>query len=264
MDWERNNEMLNKKLNETIASLEKNISNVGSVIPALRQSAYEELDGLSSETIETFGVGITALKNYDMDRQMDPMERAKGIRTVLKQFLLFGNPCLNSEKKSKLFISHATDDARYVSGLVELLEYIGFRKETMFCSSYAGYGVPLDEDIYDYLKKQFNEYELYVILMLSDNYYRSPACLNEMGAAWVLGTKHTAILLPGFDFKKIKGAVNARRVSIKIDQIDSYDLKDKLSQLREKLASGFGLEDFDVEQWERKRDKFISCFVEKN
>lgn len=140
---------------------------------------------------------------------------------------------------------------------MKLFEYLGFGKDTMFCSSYPGYGIPLDEDIYEYLKKQFNDYELYIILVLSDNYYHSPASLNEMGAAWVLSAKQSAVLLPGFDFKEIKGAVNPNRISIKMDQEDLIDLKYKLGQLREKLVSKFELDNYNAEQWERKRDEFI-------
>ena len=40
--------------------------------------------------------------------------------------------------------------------------------------------------------------------MLSKNYYNSPACLNEMGAAWVLKSDYQSILIPPFDFENIK------------------------------------------------------------
>ena len=56
--------------------------------------------------------------------------------------------------------------------------------------------------------------------MLSDNYYKSPACLNEMGAAWVLKKEYRSILLPGFDYKEIEGAINPRKIGIKLDDDD--------------------------------------------
>ena len=43
------------------------------------------------------------------------------------------------------------------------------------------------EDIYDWLSSQFQEFNLHVIFMLSNNYYQSVACLNEMGGS--LGIK---------------------------------------------------------------------------
>lgn len=42
--------------------------------------------------------------------------------------------------------------------------------------------LPNGEDIFDYLNKALND-EIYVLFFLSDNYYSSTVCLNEMGAA---------------------------------------------------------------------------------
>ena len=86
--------------------------------------------------------------------------------------------------RQKLFISHSSEDREYVKLIVELLEAIGITE--IFCSSVPGYGVPLSEDIYDYLKTEFNRFDLYILFVLSDHYYGSVASLNEMGAAWVL------------------------------------------------------------------------------
>ena len=49
---------------------------------------------------------------------------------------------------------------------------------------------------------------LFFIMMLSKNYYKSSVCLNEMGAAWVKQSAYQSILLPGFQYTKIEGAVN--------------------------------------------------------
>lgn len=122
-----------------------------------------------------------------------------------------------SQKRPKVFISHSSEDKDYVACLVDFLEDIGLTQEHLFCSSVSGYGIPLDEDIYDYLKQQFSEHNLHVILVLSENYYNSVACMNEMGAAWILQNKYTTILLPGFEFKEIKGAINPRRIGLKLD-----------------------------------------------
>lgn len=255
MDRERIEQLIENK----IVCLRKAIENTQNAIPAFRYNACVELDNLCFEIIELLGNTIISLQSFNHDVQMDSLERAKGIEQALKKYVLFEikAPAIVQKKKSKLFISHSTIDSNYVSELVKLFEYLGFGKDTMFCSSYPGYGIPLDEDIYEYLKKQFNDYELYIILVLSDNYYHSPASLNEMGAAWVLSAKQSAVLLPGFDFKEIKGAVNPNRISIKMDQEDLIDLKYKLGQLREKLVSKFELDNYNAEQWERKRDEFI-------
>ena len=144
------------------------------------------------------------------------------------------------QKSPKVFISHSSQDKDYVSCIVDFLEDIGLTQEQLFCSSIPGYGIPLDEDIYDYLKQQFQEHNLHVILVLSDNYYQSVACMNEMGAAWILQNKYTTILLPGFEFKEIKGAINPRKIGLKLDG-DLTEVKEKLGQLKDALAQEFGL-----------------------
>lgn len=161
------------------------------------------------------------------------------------------------QKSPKIFISHSSKDKDYVSCIVDFLEDIGLTQEQLFCSSISGYGIPLDEDIYDYLKQQFQEHNLHVILILSDNYYQSVACMNEMGAAWILQNKYTTILLPGFEFREIKGAINPRKIGLKLDG-DLIEVKEKLGQLKDALAQEFGLASIPDVRWEHKRDTFIS------
>lgn len=161
-------------------------------------------------------------------------------------------------KAPKVFISHSSKDEHYVSALVELLEDIGLKGSQLFCSSIPGYGIPLDQDIYEYLKTQYKQYNLHIIFILSNNYYQSAASLNEMGAAWILHNEYTSILLPGFDFKEIKGAINPRKVALKLDG-DLSDVKEKLGQLKDSLIKEFSLEPIPDSRWEKKRDDFISA-----
>ena len=161
------------------------------------------------------------------------------------------------EISSKIFISHASQDKNYVIKLVELLENIGIQQEHLICSSIPEYGIPLSNDIYDYLKKQFQEHDLHIIFVLSDNYYNSPACLNEMGAAWMLQNKYTIILLPEFEFKEIKGAINPRQIGLKLYG-NSTDVKERLGELKNNLIQEFKLPQMSEARWERKRDDFIN------
>lgn len=165
--------------------------------------------------------------------------------------------CENTmEKCKKVFLSHATKDLTYVEPITELLEDIGLTEEQLVCSSIPGYGIPLGEDIYDWLSKQFQSCDLHVLFILSGNYYDSVACLNEMGATWVLKTRYDSILLPGFEFRDIKGAVNPNKISIKLDS-DERVLKQHLNDLKDKLVLEFGLHMPSASKWERHRDAFI-------
>lgn len=164
----------------------------------------------------------------------------------------------SDEREMKIFISHSSEDMGYVAKIVSLLEEMGLNQEQLFCSSLPGYNIPIDHDIFDYLRDQFLNFNLHVIFIHSDNYYSSPVCLNEMGAAWVLKNTATSILLPGFGFEKMRGVVDNRTIAIKLDD-DEFDLKGKLNQLYDKIVVEFGLTKKTDIIWERKRDAFINA-----
>lgn len=161
----------------------------------------------------------------------------------------------NSMKKAKIFISHSSEDVKMVSRFVDLLADMGLTNEELFCSSVPDYGIPLNEDIYDYLASLFRNYDIYVIFMLSQNYYNSPACLNEMGAAWVLKSDYTSVLLPGFSYQEIEGAVNPNKIGFKLDDEDEL-LKRRLGELIHILAERTG-KSIPEMRWERKRNDFV-------
>ncbi len=153
----------------------------------------------------------------------------------------------------KIFISHSSRDKDYVEQLIQLLNDIGISKSrnSIFCSSFEGYNIPIGEKIYDYIKKQFNKNTL-VILILSSNYYESVASLNEMGAIWVMSLKHVAILLPHFAFSSIEGAIDPREISFIINH------KERLNSFKDDLIKGFNLNLIDGSIWERDRNKFLN------
>lgn len=122
-----------------------------------------------------------------------------------------------ADQIESIFISHSHRDEEYVRELVGLLTMIKIPK--IICSSYPGYHIPNDVDIYEYLQENLTG-NTWIIFILSDHYYSSAACLNEMGACWILNKKYTTILTPNFEFKKIKGAINPNQVSFKLNDLD--------------------------------------------
>lgn len=159
-------------------------------------------------------------------------------------------------EKPLLFISHASSDEKTVTGLVEMLRTIGFNKKNLFCSSVPGYDIPEGEDIYDFLQEKLTGYKLFVIYVLSESYYNSVACLNEMGAAWVLKANYSTIILPGFQIPEIKGAINPRKMAVVLE--DGKRVNGKLTQLKDRLVDFFDLpETEDDTIWENDRNKFI-------
>lgn len=159
------------------------------------------------------------------------------------------------EDKKLLFISHSEKDSNIVSDFVDLLYSIGLNEDNMFCSSRTEIGVPLREDIYDYLRNLLDSDTIIPIFMLSENYYNSPACLNEMGAVWIKQKDYFTFLLPNFEFKQIKGAINPNRKSIKLDSNLNL-LKGELSNFKDEICKIFNTK-ISSNRWEKQRDDFI-------
>lgn len=167
-------------------------------------------------------------------------------------------------KAPKIFISHSTDDKPIVEKFVTMLEQIGVKQDQLFCSSIAGYGIPQGAgDLYDFIRNEMSNDNLFVIMMLSQNYYNSPACLNEMGAAWVKQSTYQSILLPGFQYSELKGAVNPRDITFRLD--DKNNRNYALNELKGRIIKHLGINYVSQNLWERFRDKFldeIDCMSE--
>lgn len=161
----------------------------------------------------------------------------------------------NSGKKTPLvFISHSSKDKDFVDALVNLLDDMGFTKETLFCSSVREYGIPLSGDIFETIRGLFLEHDLYVIFIHSPRFYGSAVSQNEMGAAWVLKTDFCSFLTNDMKYDKMIGVVNNAKLSIKVDEDEAKGL---LNDLYKHLVAMFSLQEMDMNKWERKRDQFL-------
>jgi len=119
----------------------------------------------------------------------------------------------------KIFISHSSDDSAYGNALVDLLRGLGVKENEVIYTSNVAYGIPLGENIFNWLKKQIIE-KPYVIYLLSSSYYSSVACLNEMGAAWIVENDHTIIFTPDFEINSPEfqgGALDPREIGFFIN-----------------------------------------------
>lgn len=118
----------------------------------------------------------------------------------------------------KIFISHSSKNKFYGDKLVDLLRLIGIKEKEIIYTSNSAYGIPVGSNIFTWLKAQISE-KPFVIYLLSEEYYQSIACLNEMGAAWVIENKHIAIFTPTFDLSSKEfqnGALDPRELGFYI------------------------------------------------
>ena len=122
----------------------------------------------------------------------------------------------------KIFISHSSKNENYGNLLVELLRGLGIKEDEIIFTSNVAYGIPVAKNIFHWLKSQIEE-KPFVIYLLSKEYYESVACLNEMGAAWIVENEHAAIFTPSFDLSSKEfqnGALDPREIGFKINDED--------------------------------------------
>lgn len=162
--------------------------------------------------------------------------------------------------KYKLFLSHSRKDEKIVEAFVNFMYKIGLTEKDIICTSVPSTKIPTSEDIYEYLNTALSEEGIYVVFFLSDNYYSSPVCLNEMGAAWLKKSGSLNLLLPGFDYNDMRGVVNKNKIGIKLGICDGMT-KASFNDFKEFLEDKFGLE-LSYNRWEAARDEFLNTSVE--
>jgi hypothetical protein len=118
----------------------------------------------------------------------------------------------------KIFISHSSKNKFYGDKLVDLLRNIGVKENEIIFTSNSAYGIPVGQNIFHWLKSQITE-KPFVVYLLSEEYYQSIACLNEMGAAWIIENKHAAVFTPDFNLSSKEfqsGALDPREIGFYI------------------------------------------------
>ena len=190
---------------------------------------------------------------YSKDITRDVMEQTQ---QYIKQVKIESKEDKEKVKKPLLFISHSSANENIATNLVQLLRTLGFNNKNLFCSSVPGYDIKEGEDIYDTLASKFQDYNIFVIFLLSSEYYQSAACLNEMGATWVLKANYSTIVCPGFSIPEIKGAINPSKMAVVLE--DNKRVNGKLNNLKDRLIEFFGLPEVEDDTiWENDRNKFI-------
>lgn len=119
----------------------------------------------------------------------------------------------------RIFISHSSRDSAFGDAIVGLLRGIGLTQSQIIYTSDPQYGIPPGQNIFSYLRDQIND-DTYMLYLLSDNYYNSIVCLNEMGAAWVRQADAFMLLLPGFDTSDPQfqaGVSDSHKMAVKVD-----------------------------------------------
>lgn len=130
--------------------------------------------------------------------------------------------------EKKIFISHSSLDTEIGEKFVDLLIEIGIPKEIIFFSSRYHTGVEIGHDFHKEIKEHLRTCEI-VMFLLTKNFYNSPACLNEMGAAWVLDKNIYPILIGNLNHSDMKGFIDSHYIAFKPKEGEEYKLASKLT-----------------------------------
>jgi len=147
----------------------------------------------------------------------------------------------HSDKEPVIFLSHSSADSKYGNALRDYIIGLGIKNEQLIYTSHPQHKIPLDANIFDYLRSNINQ-KIFMIILWSNDYMESPACLCEMGAAWLIQCDYTNVFVPSFNFKNPKFqecAVDTQRMGAVLN--GDRSCKAKMIELKDKITSLFNL-----------------------
>jgi hypothetical protein len=209
------------------------------------------------EICKWYNNAITSIHNNEFVYNADEHERNRALLNDLYEELKeydFSSVVSTEKVKSinrgepLIFLSHRSSDKKYGDALEQLFTGLGINNEQLIYSSHPLHKIPIDKNIYDYLRDAFDK-KIFVIILWSNEYLDSPACLNEMGAAWVTQSDYTNIYVPSFDFtnpKYYQCAVDKNKMGAVLDGSDNC--KASMIELKDKIANLFSLA-IDEKKW---------------
>lgn len=157
----------------------------------------------------------------------------------------------------KILLSHRSTDKKYADALERFIVGLGVKNDQLIYTSHPLHKIPLGKKIYDYLRENIND-QVFMIILWSNEYLDSPACLSEMGAAWVTQTDYIGIYCPEFSF----GNPKYHEVPIDTTKMGAVlngdaNCKASMIEFKNKIQAFFNLED-DEQKSAYLIDQFIN------
>jgi hypothetical protein len=168
---------------------------------------------------------------------------------------------IKSRNEPLIFLSHKSDDKKYGDAIRNFIISLGVKNNQLIYSSHPLHKIPLDANIYDYLREHIYS-KIFMIILWSDKYLESPACLNEMGAAWVAQSDYTNIYVPTFSFgnpKYHECAIDTRKMGAVLN--GDANCKTSMIEIKNKIQVLFDLKD-DEQNTQYAIDHFIQEITE--
>jgi hypothetical protein len=143
------------------------------------------------------------------------------------------------ERNHIIFLSHCSSDKKYADIIEKFMIGIGLKDEQLIYTSHPLHGIPLDKNINDFLRNNLND-TIKVVFLWSNEFLKSPACLNEVGAVWFAKIDYTHMFVPNFDFTDPKFqscSIDTKRKGIILND----KCKSDMIEFKNKIISFFNL-----------------------
>jgi hypothetical protein len=200
---------------------------------------------------------LTSANIVNSDEYVRNITRDVFMRTKEKYCDSKDDILLKANQSSVIFLSHCSNDKKYGDFLRNLIIGLGLKNDQLIYTSHPLHKIPLDQNIYAYLRKNL-EQSVFMIFLWSNDYLDSPACLNEMGAAWLAQKEYTNLFVPDFDFsspKFKKCAVDTNRIGAILN--GDSTCKSNMIEFKDKILKMFNLS-IDEKSWTVLLDNFVA------
>jgi len=132
-----------------------------------------------------------------------------------------------------IFLSHSRSDRDYSDTIKDFIVRLNSNESQLMYTADDKLGIPPGEHVFDYLRSKIHQ-NTFMIILWSERYLNNPACLCELGAAWVLGIEFINIFTPEFDLNNavfLKCPPMRNEMGIKLGECSKVTigrLKDKI------------------------------------
>lgn len=154
-----------------------------------------------------------------------------------------------------VFVSHAhvnTDSVRRLCMLLQ--DGMDLKPQQLFCSSLTGQGLLVGQDVQATLHQKLTRASC-VLAYVTVDYFASPYCMCELGAAWGKRKVVLPVLVEPVSQSDLPGTV-AGILSVVETNSDAID------KLHDALAGQLGVVK-DQQRWQRARDRFTQALLHR-
>jgi hypothetical protein len=149
----------------------------------------------------------------------------------------------------KFFISHAVGDKKLVDSFVDLLQSgMNINFNDIYCTSHGK--IRAGEGFVEDIRQNLISADL-VLFLMTNSFFSSKFCLNEMGGTWALGKPFVPFIVPPANFSKLENTCLKGKQALRIN------IKSDLILFFEALIKNGIIQDAPYNRFEQKVTEFI-------